>query len=196
MAAFEAYSVRMVDIVFKRRFSMAHRLRFDRTSKCATPHGHNEFVSVTLRLKQGCARNIDWGGSNHAESFARLKKHWHRFVDESLDHALQLGHDDPLIAYFQAHEPDIVPRLLVINGDPTTEAVAMALYFKLNAILSAYVPDFECIRFEIEETPTNSVVIALDEMQSCTASLGAWCGRADMSINDLLAPESWADLDI
>jgi len=185
----------MVDIVFKRRFAMAHRLRFDRNSKCATPHGHNEFVAVTLRAKPDSGRTIDWGQSNYVESFARLKKHWHRFVDESLDHAFQLGHDDPLIGYFQANEADILPRLLIINGDPTTEAVAMALYYKLNAILEAHLPDFECIRFEIEETPTNSVVIDQQSQRACLADLGIWCRRADLSINDLIAVTAWPSLE-
>ena len=121
-------------IQFKRRFSMAHRLRFDRDSKCATPHGHNEFVCVDLQARAGKA--FDWGGANYAENFSNLKRQWHRFVDVSLDHAFQLGHDDPMIGYFRAHEPEILPRLLVIQGDPTTEAAAAALYMKLNAIMA------------------------------------------------------------
>ncbi|MDI7776285.1 6-carboxytetrahydropterin synthase [Asticcacaulis sp. EMRT-3] len=179
-------------IQFKRRFSMAHRLRFDRSSKCATPHGHNEFVCIDLQARPGKA--CDWGAANYAESFARLKAHWHRFIDDSLDHAFQLGHDDPMIGYFRDHEPDLLPRLLVITGDPTTEAVATALYMKLNAILAAHMPDFECVRFEIEETPTNSVILSPADIKACPIRLGDWCHRADMSLNDLLPPEAWETL--
>jgi 6-pyruvoyltetrahydropterin/6-carboxytetrahydropterin synthase len=161
-------------IQFKRRFSMAHRLRFDRNSKCMTPHGHNEFVTVDLKPKAG-ARGIDWGAANYASSFADMKRHWHSFVDDALDHAFQLGHDDPMIGYF----------LLVIQGDPTTEAVATALYMKLNAILAAHLPDFECARFEIEETPTNSVILTPEDVAACPIRLGEWCHRADLSLNDL-----------
>jgi len=171
---------------------MAHRLRFDRNSKCATPHGHNEFVCVSLQARPE-ARGIDWGGSNYAASFAALKTHWHAFIDNSLDHAFQLGAGDPLISYFQQHEPDIVPRLLVIGGDPTTEAVATALYLKLNAILARHVPDFECVRFEVEETPTNSVVLLPSDVAG-PPPLGDWCRRADLSINDLLPPDAWPSL--
>lgn len=183
----------MVSLVFKRRFSMAHRLRFDRTSKCATPHGHNEFVSVTLRAKAGSAHDIHWGTSNYGESFANLKREWHRFVDDALDHAFQLGADDPLIDFFKTHEPDIVPRLLIIKGDPTTEAVAMALFQKLSAILARFHPDFVCTRLELEETPTNTVVIT-DEDGVERVDLGEWCRRADLSLNDLLRPADWEAL--
>ncbi len=179
-------------VEFKRRFSMAHRLRFERTSKCATPHGHNEFVAASLQAKPG--RAFDWGNANYAASFSDLKRHWHAFVDDSLDHAFQLGQGDPMIAYFRDHEPDLLPRLLVIEGDPTTEAVATALYMKLNAILAKFLPDFECVRFEIEETPTNSVVLTQADVAACPVKLGDWCHRADMSLNDLLPPDAWEAL--
>lgn len=171
-----------MQIQFTRRFSMAHRLLADRTSKCATPHGHNEFVRVTLKPKSSAS--VKWGQANYALSFDALKRDWHRFVDEALDHAFQLGANDPLIGFFQTHEPDIVPRLLVIDGDPTTEAVALALYYKLNAILVRHVPDFECVRFEIEETPTNSVILTPEDLVN-GPQLGQWCHRADLSLNDL-----------
>ncbi len=177
-------------IQFKRRFSMAHRLRFDRNSKCMTPHGHNEFVAVSLQPRPD-AKGIDWGNANYAASFADLKRHWHGFVDDALDHAFQLGHGDPMIGYFRDHEPELLPRLLVIDGDPTTEAVATALYMKLNAILAAHLPAFECVRFELEETPTNSVVLMPEDIAGCPVRLGGWCHRADLSLNDLLPPEAW-----
>ena len=72
-------------IQFKRRFSMAHRLRFDRNSKCMTPHGHNEFVTVDLKPRAG-AGAVDWGAANYAASFADMKRHWHGFIDDALDH--------------------------------------------------------------------------------------------------------------
>ncbi|MBP2157726.1 MULTISPECIES: 6-carboxytetrahydropterin synthase [Asticcacaulis] len=176
-------------IQFKRRFSMAHRLRFDRNSKCMTPHGHNEFVTVDLKPRAE-ARGVDWGASNYAASFADMKRHWHGFVDDALDHAFQLGHDDPMIGYFQMHEPELLPRLLIIQGDPTTEAVATALYMKLNAILAVHLPAFECVRFEIEETPTNSVILTSGDIAACPIRLGEWCHRPDLSLNDLVPADA------
>lgn len=171
---------------------MAHRLLADRASKCATPHGHNEFVRVTLKARS--ADTVKWGQANYAQSFDALKRDWHRFVDDSLDHAFQLGEADPIIGFFRAHEPDLLPRLLIIPGDPTTEAVALALYHKLNAILAAQVPDFECVRFEIEETPTNTVILTPDDLIGAPR-LAEWCHRADMSLNDLLPPDAWTRKD-
>jgi 6-pyruvoyltetrahydropterin/6-carboxytetrahydropterin synthase len=178
-------------VQFKRRFSMAHRLRFDRNSKCMVPHGHNEVVTVALKPKAG-ARSVDWGRANYAASFADLKRHWHGFVDDSLDHAFQLGADDPMVGYFRDHEPELLPRLLVIAGDPTTEAVATALFMKLDALLHAHLPDFECARLDLEETPTNTVVVTHEDIVACPIRLGDWCHRADGSINDLLPPETWS----
>ncbi len=181
-------------ITFKRRFSMAHRLRFDHNSKCLTPHGHNEFVAVSLQPKATSARAVDWGNANYAASFADLKRHWHGFVDDALDHAFQLGHDDPMLGYFRDHEPELLQRLLVIQGDPTTEAVATALFMKLNAVLAAHMPDFECARLELEETPTNTIVIMPADVAACPIRLGEWCHRADLSINDLVAVDQWGSL--
>ncbi|MBN9481695.1 MAG: 6-carboxytetrahydropterin synthase, partial [Bordetella sp.] len=49
----------MPAVRFTRRFSMAHRLIADAGSKCAVPHGHNEFVTVTLEP----TAEIDFGGA-------------------------------------------------------------------------------------------------------------------------------------
>jgi 6-pyruvoyltetrahydropterin/6-carboxytetrahydropterin synthase len=99
-----------------------------------------------------------------------------------------------MLGYFRQHEPELLPRLLVIEGDPTTEAVATALYMKLNAILAAHLPDFECVRFEIEETPTNSVILTPADIAACPNRLGEWCHRADLSLNDLLPADAWSSL--
>ena len=58
----------MPAVRFTRRFSMAHRLIADAGSKCAVPHGHNEFVKVTLEP----TAEIAFGQSNHAASFENL----------------------------------------------------------------------------------------------------------------------------
>jgi 6-pyruvoyltetrahydropterin/6-carboxytetrahydropterin synthase len=163
---------------------MAHRLRFDRSSKCATPHGHNEFIKITLKSD---TLSPHWGKSNMAKSFESLKKSWHHFIDNSLDHAFQLGEDDPLIDHFKTYETDILPRLLIIKGDPTTEATAVALWQKLSVILDNTTPDFRIIRLELEETPTNCITLEADTLWQ-NIELGAWCHRFDLSINDLVPP--------
>lgn len=184
----------MSQIRFTRRFSMAHRLYSQQAGRCFTPHGHNEFVHVTLSQKAGSTLTPAWGQTNCAAPFVALKRPWHAFVDGALDHAFQLSAADPLIRYFQAHEPDVVPRLLVVPGDPTTEVLGVALLSKLQAFLSVYTPDFECLRLELEETPTNAVVVTPDDLRACSVDLGAWTRRADLSINDLLPASAFASL--
>lgn len=171
---------------------MAHRLLSERSSKCATPHGHNEYV--TIHLKSQSSDHSHWGARNYSHSFEALKSPWHSFVDQSLDHALQLNENDPLIAYFKAHEPDLLPRLLVIKGDPTTEAVALALLSKLNALLKHFLPDVICSALELEETPTNKVVVTPEDLAACPIEFGQWCHRADLSLNDLIPPSSWSPI--
>lgn len=178
----------MPAVRFTRRFSMAHRLIADAGSKCAVPHGHNEFVTVTLEP----IAEIDFGGANYTASFERLKARWHGFVDRSLDHAFQLNRADPLLTWFQQHEPHRLNQVLTVDGDPTTEALVIALWRKLEAILSAESLPFRLAELAIEETPTNTVLTrGLTEAERAW-ELGAWCDRADFSINDLLSSETWS----
>lgn len=181
----------MVQLRFTRRFSMAHRLYSGRSGNCFTPHGHNEFVHVTLSQKADAALPVGWGDANCVAPFAALKGPWHAFVDQALDHAFQLSASDPLVDYFRQHEPDVVSRLLIVPGDPTTEAVGLALLSKLQAFLAKHSPAFECVRFELEETPTNAVILTPEDLRACPIDLGPWTRRADFSINDLLPPSAF-----
>lgn len=178
----------MPAVRFTRRFSMAHRLIADAASKCAVPHGHNEFVSVTLEP----LAEIDFGGANYAASFERLKTRWHGFVDRSLDHAFQLNATDPLLDYFKDHEPQRLKQVLVVDGDPTTEALVIALWRKMEAIIAAEALPFRLVELAIEETPTNTVLARGLTDAERAWPLAGWCDRPDNSINDILPLESWA----
>lgn len=174
-------------LVFRRRFSMAHRLIAGDSVKCSVPHGHNEFVSV--RLEPVAAKPLD-GAANMVESFARAKASWHGWIDGHVDHALQLSHRDPLIGYFRGHEPDKLPHLLITPGDPTTEALAACMMAKANALFAAERSPLRCVEVEIEETPTNTVVFrGAPDLHLDASYLGRpgtpWWLRGDMSINDL-----------
>jgi 6-pyruvoyltetrahydropterin/6-carboxytetrahydropterin synthase len=170
------------DIRFTRRFSMAHRLLAEADSKCIVPHGHNEFVQVTLRSDQA----PDFGGSNYVASFDRLKSRWHGFIDRAVDHAFQLNAADPLLGWFLAHEPARASRLMIFQGDPTSEALAIALRRKLDAILKDEASPFRCVGLTLEETPTNAVIVGETLSAGETAWMaGSWMDRPDLSINDL-----------
>lgn len=172
------------DLIFTRRFSMGHRLIHDAGESCALPHGHNEFV--TVRLEATAPRPLD-GANNMVVSFRQAKTAWHRFVDERLDHALQLAEDDPLLAWFRTHEPHRAARIVVTPGDPTTEMMACLMKAKLDAMLHADGGLLRCRTITLQETPTNTVEFSGDPLSLIPAPRPpehCWWRRADMSIQD------------
>ena len=114
----------MFELVFSRRFSMAHRLLAGSSERCALPHGHNEYVRVHLRATTPAPLD---GGTNMVVPFERAKGVWHGFIDNHVDHALQLGEGDPLLDWFRVHEPGRAARIMITPGDPTTELLACLL---------------------------------------------------------------------
>lgn len=172
----------MAALEFTRRYAMAHRLLKTDSPKCAIPHGHNELVTVRLDpLEQ-----FRFGGANSAAPFEQVKRRWHQWVDDHVDHTLHLGEDDPLIAYFQSHEPARLKQVMTFQGDPTTEALAACFWLKLSAFIAADGLPFAVREVRIEETPTNTVLVTKDNFDPahCGLRTGAWPRRADMSSND------------
>ena len=177
----------MFSLVFTRRYAMAHRLISGGSEKCATPHGHNEFVTVTLQATAPKRLDAD---VNMVESFESAKTTWHHWIDDCVDHALQLSDSDPLLGWFTAHEPHRLKRILITPGDPTTEMLACCFMAKLNTILASEGGRLRCVRIEIEETPTNKVTFDGDPLATLPyAQEGTvWWLRPDDSINDLKYP--------
>ena len=173
----------MFSLVFTRRYSMAHRLIADPAGKCAVPHGHNE--QVIARIQPVAPQRLD-GSANMVAPFEQAKARWHRWIDERVDHAFQLGERDPMIDWFRAHESERLARLLVTPGDPTTEMLAACFMAKLNAFLAADGNGLRCVELTVEETPTNAVTLTGDPVDVLPRCLGSWWWqRADDSINDL-----------
>ena len=178
----------MLSLTFSRRYSMAHRLLAGRSRKCMTPHGHNEFV--TARLVAVEPGRLD-GEANMVEPFAQAKGQWHRWIDDHVDHAFQLSETDPLLGYFREREPEMLERILICPGDPTTEALAACFMAKLNAFLRADGGRLECVELSVEETPTNRVTLSAPAadvlpLRATAPDFAPWWERADMSINDLV----------
>jgi 6-pyruvoyltetrahydropterin/6-carboxytetrahydropterin synthase len=172
----------MASLEFTRRYAMAHRLLATKSAKCAIPHGHNEFVTVRLD-PLGAFKFSD---TNSAAPFEAVKKRWHAWIDEAVDHALHLGEDDPLIGYLRDNEPALLKQIMTFQGDPTTEALAACFFLKLSAFIADDKLPFIVREVRIEETPTNTVIIARETFAPATCGLRAtaWPWRADMSIND------------
>lgn len=174
----------MATLEFSRRYAMAHRLLADPNSKCATPHGHNEIVSVQLTPATG----FRFGGANALARFEAVKGRWHHWIDNHVDHALQLNAADPLVAFFRDHEPARLKHVMSFEGDPTTEALAACFWLKLDAFVRAEDLPFAVAQVRVEETPTNAVVLTrgMFQPETCGLAAQAWPRRADESINDLL----------
>jgi 6-pyruvoyltetrahydropterin/6-carboxytetrahydropterin synthase len=172
----------MPSLEFTRRYAMAHRLRADPLSKCATPHGHNEIV--TIRVKP--AGPFRFGGSNMDAPFEAVKRRWRTWIDDHVDHALMLDEADPLVDYFRANEPERLSRVMTFPGDPTTEALAACFFLKGAAFLAHDELPFEMDEVRVEETPTNAVILsrATFDPAQCGLAHGVWPRRPDMSINE------------
>lgn len=166
---------------------MSHRLFNLKNSKCFVPHGHNEFVKVHLVSDGDDALD---GISNMTNKFETLKKTWHNWIDNAVDHSMQMTAADPLLEYFKEKEPENLKHLLITPGDPTTEVLAACFFSKINAFLRHEKLLMKCIRLEIEETPTNTVVFHGDPKKAISLAQYdgpeiPWWERPDMSINDL-----------
>lgn len=177
---------------FERRFSMAHRLWLaDDSPRCQVPHGHNEFVRVRLAPRNVSTYEV-WGVTNMPVSFAEMKSRWNEWIDNHVDHALQLNMNDPLVDYFAQAEPSRFKRLMLFPGDPTTEALACMLLLKLRAF-SVGTP-WCAIGLTVEETPTNKVTVTVGdamafeqevrEMLNTRRDCPFWWTTANMEIND------------
>jgi 6-pyruvoyltetrahydropterin/6-carboxytetrahydropterin synthase len=174
----------MAQLEFTRRFAMAHRLLATKSPKCAIPHGHNEYVTVRLDPTEP----FRFGGPNAAAPFALVKKRWHKWIDDHVDHALHLNEEDPLIGFFREREPARLQQIMTFQGDPTTEALAACFWLKLSAFLAEDGLPFTVREVRIEETPTNTVIVTREtfDPETCGLKAGAWPRRADMSINDFV----------
>ena len=175
----------MPALEFTRRYAMAHRLRADPASKCATPHGHNEIVSVRLEPHA----QFRFGGTNMDAPFEAVKGRWKKWIDDHVDHCLMLDETDPLLDYFRTHEPARLTQIMTFPGDPTTEALCAAYFLKLSAFLTGDELPFSVSQIRVEETPTNSVILTREmfDVDNCGLAADAWPRRADMSINEFAA---------
>lgn len=173
----------MAALEFTRRYAMAHRLLATRSAKCAIPHGHNEFVTVRLDP----LAPFTFSDTNSAAPFEQIKRRWHQWIDDHVDHTLHLAETDPLIGYFREHEPAQLKQIMTFQGDPTTEALAACFFLKLSAFVADDRLPFSVREVRIEETPTNTVVVSREHFdpERCGLREGAWPWRAEMSINDL-----------
>lgn len=148
-----------MEITFKRRFEAAHRF-IKSNSKCATPHGHTWWITLTLNHSPNLIQNE----INFSYDFKHLKKDWHKYVDEELDHHFFVNAEDPLLNYLKELQPDLL--ITSTDGDPTTETLALTFLKKALQIFS----DFKGVEVKslyLEETPTNGVRVFATDILGC-----------------------------
>ena len=139
---------------FTRRYSMGHRLISGAAKNCQIPHGHDEVVTVNITKRSN--RVLD-SKTNMLVEFEEAKRRWFEWIDESVDHSFHINNEDPIINYFIEHEPELLPKLLITPGDPTTEIRAACYYAKLSNFLDENKTELFCTDLKIQETPTNAV---------------------------------------
>ena len=97
-------------------FSYGHRLR-NYDGKCQHVHGHNGVAEVELSSEELDDRGMVY-------DFGDLKDDVKGWIDDNMDHAMLVRHDDPLIEYLEeTGEP-----YYVMEENPTAEAIAREIY--------------------------------------------------------------------
>ncbi len=165
---------------------MGHRLYEGLSKKCKIPHGHNEIIKVEIKSAINKTLNQQ---DNMILPFEKVKKKWHTFIDDHLDHAFQLSIKDPLLNYFKGKEKSLLNQIVVLPGDPTTEIMCACLMAKLDKFLSE-VQEVKLYTYKItiEETPTNQVSLTGEKVYLEHLPFDPeqkwWWERADFSINN------------
>lgn len=97
-------------------FSYGHRLR-NYDGKCQHIHGHNGVAEVELSSEELDDRGMVY-------DFGDLKDDVKGWIDDNMDHAMLVRHDDPLLQYLEeTEEPHYV-----MEENPTAEAIAQEIY--------------------------------------------------------------------
>ncbi len=169
-----------MELVFRRKWEAAHRFIENGETLCAQPHGHTWHAEVTVSLPQNYKINLS---SNVHTPFWVLKSKWHEWIDNHVDHSFKFNSKDPLLAFMINENPK--GRHLVVQGDPTTEMIALCFKAKYQAFLNELNLGVMCSKITIEETPTNAVTFSGDPLLHLPPQKQYWWNRSDMTINDL-----------
>ena len=113
----------VIEVTKKFRFEAAHRLGDGYKGKCTNLHGHSWNGSVTVcSLEKGT--QLD--GFGMVVDYAKIKEIIKPTID-FLDHSVIVGVNDTSLRDFAESEEN---KVYLINGNPTSESIAMHLYAK------------------------------------------------------------------
>ncbi len=175
----------MFKMTFYRKFEAAHRLIEGENGNtiCAQPHGHTWQIRAHLSPTSDVRLNNQ---ENTIALFSKVKKDWHNFIDNHIDHSFIFNHRDPLLDFMREQLPG--GRHVVVPGDPTTEIVSVVLKSKLDAILKVSGLELMCESMEVNETQTNCVTFSgnpFEQLPKGSNPETYWWNRPDMTTNDL-----------
>jgi 6-pyruvoyltetrahydropterin/6-carboxytetrahydropterin synthase len=97
-------------------FCYGHRL-LNYEGKCRHLHGHNGRAVIVLE-----GTKLDALGM--LIDFGEIKQHVQKWVDETLDHTMLLGQDDPLVPLLLERGE----RVYVMDANPTAENIAKLIF--------------------------------------------------------------------
>ncbi|MCB0394974.1 MAG: 6-carboxytetrahydropterin synthase [Bdellovibrionales bacterium] len=148
---------------------------------CKQPHGHTWNVRVFIEPESSIVLDQK---ENTVALFAKIKKDWHEFIDNHIDHSFLFNSRDGLLEYMKKDNP--CGRHVCTPGDPTTEMLSVLLKAKLSAFLNASGLQLKVIRLELYETQTNGVICEGDPQIHLPKDTSGkhWWNRPDMSTND------------
>ena len=98
------------------KFCYGHRL-LKYAGKCRHLHGHNGRAEITLASEALDARGM-------VRDFEEIKQTLQAWIDQTLDHAMLLCKDDPLVEVLRARNE----RCVVMEANPTAEAIAKLMF--------------------------------------------------------------------
>ncbi len=158
---------------FSYRFEAAHRFLNSASVPCMTPHGHTWYATLGIEfLGNQLNRN------EMTQEFTQLKKQWKTLVTDVLDHSYLHNINDPIVEVLKSETK--APRLLPFPNDPTTEAISLFLFNKMDLVFSQSDKSetFRVSFIKIQETPTNSLHCTRDfflsQKESIYKNAGWW----------------------
>ncbi len=137
-------------VVKRFRWSMAHRLTHGYQGRCASLHGHEYEVGVTV------AGEVDSMGL--VVDFAEIKKVCQGWIKEHLDHTtIVYKEDTPLVEFLQREEQ----RHYIVDFNTTAENLAAHLRKVLQVELDrALDRHLSVVNIILMETPNSSVELS------------------------------------
>jgi len=137
-------------IRIRRSVELAHRLSHTQApQKCQSIHGHSWRIDVHIG-----ALSLD--DRDMLVEFGAFKQVWFHYLDDHVCHHLALNRADPYVSVLQKIDPN--SRLLLLDGQPTTEHLAQLFFQKANHLIKQLRDDAEVTQVCLQETSRNMAI--------------------------------------